>query len=143
MTKLNGHYLGLLINAALLGPLWGALLFALLTVAITGALMLLWLAPFHMDVLLKLLWGAYRIGFVPALITSALIWALQLRRNWVGVIVTVVLGFIGTGVSAYFLCDNLLAFILIHIAGTLSALFFSFLLPRPEATSSPLNLEKS
>ena len=149
MTKLNGHYLGLLINAALLGPLWGALLFALLTVAITGALMLLWLAPFHMDVLLKLLLEAYRIGFIPALITGALVWALQLRRNALGTIVTVLLGFIGTGISAYppgvidCLCNDLIYFVLTLVAGTLSALFFSFLLPRSEAASSPLNLEKS
>ncbi len=149
MTKLNGHYLGLLINAALLGPLWGALMFALLTVAITGALMLLWLAPFHMDVLLKLLLEAYRIGFIPALITGALVWALQLRRNALGTIVTVLLGFIGTGISAYSpgvidcLCNDLIYFVLTLVAGTLSALFFSFLLPRPEAASSPLNSEKS
>ncbi len=155
MTELNRRYLGLLINAALLGPLWGALVFALLTVATTGP-MSLWLAPHHMDVLSKLLLEAYRIGFVPALITGALVWALQLRRNALGIIVTVMLGFIGTGISAYspgisayflgitdcFLCDDPY-FVLTLAAGTLSALFFSFLLPRPEAASSPLNLEKS
>lgn len=149
MTKLNGHYLGLLINAALLGPLWGALVFALLTVAITGALMLLWLAPFHMDVLLKLLLEAYRIGFVPALITGALVWVLQLRRNALGTIVTVLLGFSGTGISAYSpgvidcLCNDLIYFVLTLVAGTLSALFFSFLLPQPEAASPSSNSEKS
>ena len=152
MTKLKRRYLGLIINAALLGPLWGALVFALLTVATTGP-MLLWLAPHHMDVLSKLLLEAYRIGFVPALITGALVWALQLRRNALGIIVTVMLGFIGTGISAYspgisayflgisayflgitdcFLCDDPY-FVLTLVAGTLSALFFSFLLPRPAA----------
>ena len=134
---LQEQYRRLLLSLTLQGPLVGSLILSLMVGIINPLLSFLLIQK--MQPILELLRGAYRIGFVPALITSALIWALQLRRNWVGVIVTVVLGFIGTGVSAYFLCDNLLAFILIHIAGTLSALFFSRYLPRPEANSSPLN----
>ena len=92
-----------------------------------------------MQPILELLRGAYRIGFVPALITGALIWALQLRRNWVGVIVTVVLGFIGTGLRFRFFINFFPLSILVAAAGTLSALFFSRYLPRPAAASSPLN----
>ena len=134
---LQEQYRRLLLSLTLQGPLVGSLILSLMVGLINPLLSFLLIQK--MQPILELLRGAYRIGFVPALITGALIWALQLRRNWVGVIVTVVLGFIGTGVSAYFLCDNLLAFILIHIAGTLSALFFSFLLPRPEAASPSSN----
>ncbi len=136
MTKLNRHYLFLLIAFGLIGPLVGFLLFFLITLPF----LYLWLLimGYHDNMpqfILELLWFIYSFGFAPALITGALIWALQLRRNRVGTIVTGLLGYISSGLRVHFLTDFFPLFIPVAAAGTLSALLFSRYLPRPAAAS--------
>ena len=92
MTKLNRHYLFLLIVFGLIGPLlptlplWPIALFPI---------KLDWLLDLNgAEILKEVLPFAYKVGTLPALLTGALIWALRLRRNCKGMVATFGLGWL-------------------------------------------------
>ena len=130
MTKLNRHYLFLLIAYGLLGPLLPAL------------------ALFLMDdsQLLRQEWhrwaevlGIYCvIGLAPALITGALVWVLGLRRNRQGLNFTFAIALILAVVPALSLSQDWGDFFAGLLASTLAAGLLQRALPLPTADYRPV-----
>lgn len=93
MTKLNRHYLFLLIVFGLIGPLlptlplWLTAPFLHINIPYFGVLD-------GVEIKKEVLPFAYKVGTLPALLTGALIWALRLRRNCKGLVATFGLGWL-------------------------------------------------
>ena len=130
MTKLNRHYLVLLIAYGLLGPLLPALALFLMNDSQPWQ----WEWPRWAEVL-----GFYYvIGLVPALITGALVWALGLRRNRQGLNFTLAIALILAVVLALCLSRDWGDFSAVLLTSALTAGLLYRALPQPTADYRPV-----
>ena len=129
MTKLNRHYLFLLIAYGLLGPLLPVL--ALFLMNDIQPWRQEW--PHWAEVL-----GFYCVIGAPALITGALVWALGLRRNRQGLNFTLAIALILAVVLALCLSQNWGDFSAVLLASALAAVLLQRYLPQPTADYRPV-----
>ncbi len=130
MTKLNRHYLFLLIAFGLLGPLLPAL--ALFLMNDSHLLRLVW--PRWEEVL-----GFYYvIGLAPALITGALVWALGLRHNRQGLNFTLTIALLLAVVQAICLSRDWGDFSVVLLTSALTTGLLYHHLPQPTADYRPV-----
>ena len=130
MTRLNRHYLVLLIAYGLLGPLLPAL--ALFLMNDSQLLRQEW--PRWAEVL-----GVYCvIGLAPALITGALVWALGLRHNRQGLNLTLTIALLLTVVQAICLSRDWGDFSAVLLTSALMAGLLYRHLPQPTADYRPV-----
>ena len=129
MTKLNRHYLFLLIAYSLLGPLLPALFLMLLGGASD---------TLDWEELSGFLIISYGFGLLPALITGALVRALGLRRNRQGLNFTLAIALILAVVLALYLSQNWGDFSAVLLTSALAAGLLYRALPQPTVDYWPV-----
>ena len=130
MTKLNRHYLFLLIGYGLLGPLLPALALFLMNDSRP------WQWPRWAEQLSIYIY--YVIGMLPALITGGLVWALGLRRNRQGLNFTLAIALILAVPLGLSIDPDWGDFFAGLLASALPAGLLQRALPRPTADYRPV-----
>ena len=139
MTKLNRHYLALLIAYGLLGPLLPALaLFLMNDSQLLRQEWPRWAEVLGVYYVAEVLGVYYVIGLAPALITGALVWALGLRRNRQGLNFTFAIALILAVVPALCLSRDWGDFFAGLLTSALTAGLLYRALPPPTADYRPV-----
>ena len=128
MTRLNRHYLFLLIAYGLLGPLLPALALFLMDDS----------RPWQWPSWAEVLGVYYVIGLAPALITGGLVWALGLRRNRQGLNFTLTIALLLAVVQAICLSRDWGDFSAVLLTSALATGLLYHHLPQPTADYRPV-----
>lgn len=131
VAKLQRHYGFLFLGFTVLGPLLPGLLLMLLGRA--SDLLLDW------EERSAFLLASYLFGLLPALLTGALVWRLNLRRDLKGIATTLGLGFLMAALYGVMSHHGDLENAALGFCGIFTALSLCPYLPRPEAASPTLN----